>query len=1368
MQENRPAPIEPEAARGPDRGREEWLRLAPLLALPAVPALPGWSSLVVLAGILFLWIRAAPPRRELWLVGCGAALAAGLLLASVSPLRGPERGALDLRSSWEGLWRDLDQVAEQTTARLEEPPGTGSDLLQAFQVLSRLAEETPDATIHLIDPSGEVVAWAGAGLLHDPLSSGTLAEGRTYRASFSAVSLLSVRPLAGGWQVVVGRSFSIDRLPFPAPRQWEGLSIRWAATEPGVATTGQILAVSLPETPTLVVDKSPAETFDSGPGPYPRRLRNWSWWVLGLLLLAVALGAARPLDISGSDLSGPWVQPAVGLTALAGLIAVAVAAGLSPGLVAGLAAALALLLLSSGRRIIPAHPATAASYGVIAATLPMAAAFAIQSAVGPVELAAEVIGTPRVVALRILMLALAVAAFRLIGPTGQQRQPQRRWAWPAVALLLLAAALAGRPVTALAGLAAGGALFGLWRFRAFGGTRFSRAMVVLLVSALAAATSWEIAYRHALRQEIEARILPAMAFPTGRELDQTARRLEEYFERLDLESFTLPGSANLDRQDLAYEIWHHSPLAENAALSALAVFSDGGPVSRFALGLLLNDEGNVDWTPARWPQQDLPWIWQEAVLEGEAELLSGGEPWGWVRYWLSPQPGFRLASEGPESLAAGLLRGGPVAGRLPPAPFVYALYADSGEVLAAPWKEAPQLDRILPAGEARRVDIPGGRAWAYAAAGEDGVRVLFLPVPAFGEALERAGTHALGVLLVLLVAALASLPAVLPGAGLRRTLGGAFSSYSNRLVIVYSSLLILPLLALNAAILQMVEQRLQRGQRAAGMAALESAQSVLGEYVLSLEPGFGFEAALDDQLLIWLSGVVHHEINLYWRSSVLASSKPELFTAGLLPSRIPGEIYSRLTILGHGISSRVNRASEVDYLELYAPLKVPGVPVEQLRLFLSTPLLAQQEEVSAEVASLRRKALLATTLLVLLLVAIGTRLARRFTTPLQEIVRGTQRIAAGEVSLKLKPREAELATLVDAIDRMAEKIAEGRNSLLREKRVVERMMESITAGVVSVDAEGRILLRNRVAGEILGAEIGESLVAALEREESFAPLREFLAGGGDHTRQRTLQLGQPSGEEREWSVVWVPLPGEGEPAALLVVEDVTEVLRGQRLEAWAEMARIIAHEIKNPLTPIRLSAEHMRNVYQSDPSHFDEVLESCTANILEQVQELQQISSEFSNYSRIPRIEPVDGDLAAVIGNIVQGYRAAPPKGVKIEFLAEPAKVAARFDAKLLGRAVRNLLENALRVSRKGGEIRVEVASAAGRTTISVSDSGPGVEPELLPRIFDPYFSTHDTGTGLGLPIARRIAEEHGGRITARNLPQGGLEVTISLGGSST
>jgi two-component system nitrogen regulation sensor histidine kinase NtrY len=308
-----------------------------------------------------------------------------------------------------------------------------------------------------------------------------------------------------------------------------------------------------------------------------------------------------------------------------------------------------------------------------------------------------------------------------------------------------------------------------------------------------------------------------------------------------------------------------------------------------------------------------------------------------------------------------------------------------------------------------------------------------------------------------------------------------------------------------------------------------------------------------------------------------------------------------------------------------------------------------------------------------------------------------------------------------------------------------------------------VLLANRLARQLLEVSPGEHIAERLASRPEFVDAGLFVAARQEDFARSTIRLGGAQGKERDWSLVWVPLAGDGEPAALFVVEDISEVLRAQRLEAWAAMAQIIAHEIKNPLTPIRLSTEHLREVWKRDRLHFEGVFERCTENILRQVEELREIATEFSTFSYIPKSVRSPGDLAATVREVVEAYRAAPPSGVVIEVLGAEQALPARFDARLVGRALRNLLENAIRVSAGGGRVVILASRTGEAAEISVADRGPGVPPEMLERIFEPYFSTQIGGTGLGLSIAQRVAEEHGGSIRARNLPGGGLEVTIRI-----
>ena len=274
------------------------------------------------------------------------------------------------------------------------------------------------------------------------------------------------------------------------------------------------------------------------------------------------------------------------------------------------------------------------------------------------------------------------------------------------------------------------------------------------------------------------------------------------------------------------------------------------------------------------------------------------------------------------------------------------------------------------------------------------------------------------------------------------------------------------------------------------------------------------------------------------------------------------------------------------------------------------------------------------------------------------------------------------------------------------------------------------------------------------RRRRDGPRHRAAAGGGTADR----------GGEREWSLVWVPLPGAGEPSALLVVEDATEVLRSQRLLAWAEMARMIAHEIKNPLTPIRLSTEHMMEVYRHDPEHFDRVFERCTTNILTQVDELRSIASEFSAYSSIPRIDPKPADLVASMADLVEGYRAAPPPGVSVEFEPETPEIVARFDAKLLQRAVRNLIENALRATtterRRGDRAHgpPERLRPHRRPRLRPGRAPRPPAAHLRPLLLDPRHR-HRPGAADRPPHRRGARRRHHRPQPAR----GGLEVVVTL-----
>jgi len=230
---------------------------------------------------------------------------------------------------------------------------------------------------------------------------------------------------------------------------------------------------------------------------------------------------------------------------------------------------------------------------------------------------------------------------------------------------------------------------------------------------------------------------------------------------------------------------------------------------------------------------------------------------------------------------------------------------------------------------------------------------------------------------------------------------------------------------------------------------------------------------------------------------------------------------------------------------------------------------------------------------------------------------------------------------------------------------------------------------------------------------------------------------------------------------MAVIEDVSDVVRSNRLAAWAEMARIIAHEIKNPLTPIRLAVEHLREVWKRGDPDFNRVLEECVSRVLKQTEELRQSASEFSDYARLPAPEVGPTDVSRLLAESAAAY--AGVRGIVWSLDIEPG-LQAQADARLLTRVFSNLIVNAVEaLAGAKGEIRITARRQDSRAFVSVEDTGPGVDAKNLTRLFDPYFSAKSGGTGLGLAIAKKIVEEHGGSITAENREKRGFRVRFDL-----
>jgi two-component system nitrogen regulation sensor histidine kinase NtrY len=419
---------------------------------------------------------------------------------------------------------------------------------------------------------------------------------------------------------------------------------------------------------------------------------------------------------------------------------------------------------------------------------------------------------------------------------------------------------------------------------------------------------------------------------------------------------------------------------------------------------------------------------------------------------------------------------------------------------------------------------------------------------------------------------------------------------------------------------------------------------------------------------------------------------------------------------------------------------------------------------------------------------LGLYLAKRITRPVAMLAAGAREIGAGHLDHRIEPEtQDEFGSLVEAFNSMAGELAtsqrrlertrvemERKNSELDERRrYIETVLERIATGVVSIGPDGRVSTINSAAARLLEVDpgiIGSPVEQVLGRED-LLPLAALV-------RSVTAGAGKPAGQEialaregREIHLAAAATALQGEAGAhegtVLVFDDVTPLVRTQRVAAWRDVARRLAHEIKNPLTPIQLSAERMGRHFGGAPEATRALVEECTSTIVGEVESLKALVDEFAQFARMPAPRAVPANLNGVLTDTLALYNGLFSQITIVRQFA-PLLPPVRLDVEQIRRVVINLVDNGIEAMggmqagpRPGGEaprIRIETqhdpANAVAR--IVISDNGPGVPAADREKLFMPYYSTKGRGSGLGLAIVRRIVAEHGGSIeVGDNVPQG-------------
>ncbi|MFA6499311.1 MAG: ATP-binding protein [Desulfurivibrionaceae bacterium] len=423
--------------------------------------------------------------------------------------------------------------------------------------------------------------------------------------------------------------------------------------------------------------------------------------------------------------------------------------------------------------------------------------------------------------------------------------------------------------------------------------------------------------------------------------------------------------------------------------------------------------------------------------------------------------------------------------------------------------------------------------------------------------------------------------------------------------------------------------------------------------------------------------------------------------------------------------------------------------------------------------------LIVTLLIVFCAIWFAFYVAGGLTGPIGRLAEATRRVAEGELDFVLEKTSGdEMGTLVDSFNRMTSDLSaskrqlEEANTALRQgnldaetrRRYMEIVLQNVAAGVISLDEQGRITTINRFAEELLRIDRraleGKEYHAVL-RPEHRAILEGFLAElsrSGKPSLERPLRL-TVGDETFSLRVNLTRLEDENNQplGVVLVFDNLTELEKAQRMAAWREVARRIAHEVKNPLTPIQLSAQRLRKRYLDRLSGDQEVFDVCTRTIVNQVDELKKLVSEFSNFARMPAVHKTMGSLAEMANEAFVLYQEAH-KDRQFRLRVEGPIPQFSFDGKQMKRVLINLLNNAVAATVTAGIIEIVLACEEERNVVrlEVRDNGSGVSDEDKPRLFEPYFSRKKTGTGLGLAIASTVVADHHGYIRVKdNEPQG-------------
>jgi two-component system, NtrC family, nitrogen regulation sensor histidine kinase NtrY len=404
-----------------------------------------------------------------------------------------------------------------------------------------------------------------------------------------------------------------------------------------------------------------------------------------------------------------------------------------------------------------------------------------------------------------------------------------------------------------------------------------------------------------------------------------------------------------------------------------------------------------------------------------------------------------------------------------------------------------------------------------------------------------------------------------------------------------------------------------------------------------------------------------------------------------------------------------------------------------------------------------------TLIVVFMALWVALRISHRITDPIQNLAQATEQVAAGNLNTKVSlDRDDEIGYLVNSFNDMVRKLKEGKEEIQSAYLYIKNILDNINSGVIMLDTSGNISMINGAACEILNIKpedfVNKSYRELISRINSTELHNLVSSIEGRVFKPVRKQVKAILGDRRATLLVFITSLKDSQKyiGLLVVFEDITDVLEAQKALTWQDIARKIAHEIKNPLTPIKLSTERMIKKWENKDSDFDQAFQRSAKTIVREVESLRRLVDAFTRFGKMPKISKKPADISTMIDEIVNLYKEYKNIEIKVSIPENPPAI--ELDEEQFRRVMINIIDNATQAITNSGTISVTLNFDMSSNTayINISDNGPGIRDEDKDRLFQPYFSTKKDGTGLGLAIANRIISEHGGYIRVKdNIPRG-------------